>query len=329
MIEDTFAGTAIADVRSAFTAAIRTTLGFAPNAGAIIPGRFVRFSTRERGPDDAGYAKLYEDQQGGVFGDMRTGIFERWTAQRNRVMSCAQRIELVRAIEASKQAQKAQQRAKWTNNRALIAHMLDQTVPIERGDPVARYLAGRGLDLWPLPSCLRVHRGLSYFDGGNKIGVFPAMIAPVISVDGSVVTLHRTYVTDEGRKAPVASPKKLMPANGPLSGAAIPLGRPKAGVVGIAEGIETALAVRCASNIPTVAAYCASNLASWCWPAGARHIMIFSDNDAAGHNAATKLMRRAVASRIGVQILTPSTAGADWADVWAQREMTTAEGVLS
>ena len=56
------------------------------------------------------------------------------------------------------------------------------------------------------------------------------------------VALHRTYLTADGRKADVPSVKKLTGAAGPLAGACIPLHKPARGCIGIAEGIETALA---------------------------------------------------------------------------------------
>ena len=80
------------------------------------------------------------------------------------------------------------------------------------------------------------------------------------------------------------SVKKLTGAAGPLAGACIPLFKPAHGCIGIAEGIETALAAWCASGVPTVAAYCAGNLAaytgrlasgaSWCSPTPTRPALL-------------------------------------------------------
>ncbi len=66
------------------------------------------------------------------------------------------------------------------------------------------------------------------------------MIAPLIRTDGVVLALHRTYLRADGGKAPVPTVKKLTGAAGPLAGACIPLHDPQGGVIGIAEGIETA-----------------------------------------------------------------------------------------
>ena len=87
--------------------------------------------------------------------------------------------------------------------------------------------------------------------------------------DGRIVALHRTYLTDDGRKADVPTVKKLTGAPGALAGASDPARHPMRGVLGIAEGMETALAASLASGVPTVAAYCANALAGFEWPPGA------------------------------------------------------------
>ena len=86
--------------------------------------------------------------------------------------------------------------------------------------------------------------------------------------------------------------------------------------MGIAEGIETALGAWCASTVPTVASYCAGNLAKWQWPPGLQRLVIFADADKAGREAADTLRARALAAGLRCEVLTPSTAGTAWCDVW-------------
>jgi putative DNA primase/helicase len=152
------------------------------------------------------------------------------------------------------------------------------------------------------------------------------MVAPLVAPDGKTVALHRTYLTRDGKKAEVPSVKKLTATAGPLPGACIPLCKPARGVLGIAEGIETALAASFASGVPTVAAYSAGNLAAWHWPAGLQSLVVFADNDKAGAEAADTLRARALAASLRVQVLTPSEPGADWCDVWAERGAVSIEG---
>ncbi len=134
------------------------------------------------------------------------------------------------------------------------------------------------------------------------------------------MALHRTYLTADGRKADVPTVKKLTGAAGPLAGACIPLHMPAHGVIGVAEGIETALAASQASAVPTVAAYCAGALAGYLWPAGVRRLVVFADADKAGREAAAALRARALAARLRCEVLTPTAEGADWCDVWAARD---------
>ena len=94
-------------------------------------------------------------------------------------------------------------------------------------------------------------------------------------------------------------------------------------MLGIAEGIETALAARCASGVPTVAAYSAGALAGWQWPPSLRRLVIFADADPAGADAADKLRQRARAAGLAVNVMTPTTPGTDWCDVWASRKEAT------
>ena len=119
--------------------------------------------------------------------------------------------------------------------------------------------------------------------------------------------------------ADVPTVKKLTGAAGLLAGACIPLHKPVRGRIGIAEGIETALAAWCASGVPTVAAYCAGNLAAWRWPTGLQRLVIFADADSAGREASGELLARAVRAGLQTSVMTPTEPGTDWCDVWAAR----------
>jgi phage/plasmid primase-like uncharacterized protein len=302
-----------------FRAALLACLRHAPEV--IEPGRFHRFATSDRRSDTAGWCKLFDDLRGGVFGCYRQGISEAWSATDRATMTREQRAELARQVMAATAEREAQQRQQWADNAQRIAQVWAQCVPLVPGDACTPYLKRRGFGgVWPLPATLRLHRGLSYWHGGDKLGTFPAMVAPLVAPNGRTVALHRTYLTADGRKADVPTIKKLSGAAGPLAGACIPLHKPVAGVLGIAEGIETALAGWCASGVPTVSAYCAGNLAAWRWPGGVQRLVIFADADKAGREAADTLRARALAAGLRAEVLTPTQPGADWCDVWAGRD---------
>ena len=302
-----------------FRSAIMRSLGRAPEL--IEPGRFHRFATSERRGDDAGWCKLFDDLRGGMFGCYRRGISETWCAADRTALTREQRAELARQVSAATAEREAQQRSQWTENAQRIEKLWAQCVSPTRGDPVAQYLRRRGLaDTWPLPEVLRLHRALPYWNGAEKLGTFPAMVAPLVTPEGHIVSLHRTYLTTDGNKADVPTPKKLTGAAGPLTGACIPLQKPMQGRIGIAEGIETALAAWAGSGVPTVAAYCANALAGYLWPAGVRRLVIFADADKAGREAAQALQSRARAGGLRYDVLCRPTEGNDWADVWAARD---------
>lgn len=316
------------DSASRFRAAIIGTLGRAPDV--IEPGVLLRFATSNKHGDDAGWCRLFDDQRGGVFGCHRSGVSETWQAEREQPMTRKQRAERARHVEQANAERERAQREQWAVNAHRIARLWSQCAPLEPGDSVATYLKHRGLGgVWPLPACLRLHRALPYWRDGEPIGTFPAMVAPLTAPDGRVVALHRTYLTTDGRKADVRYPKKLTGAAGPLAGASIRLHEPLRGILGVAEGIETALAASLASGVPTVAAYCASGLAGFVWPAGVQRLLIFADADKAGREAADTLRARALAARLRCEVLTPSDQGADWCDAWAQRGAVTIEGATA
>ncbi|MBI5269477.1 MAG: toprim domain-containing protein [Burkholderiales bacterium] len=306
------------DLCQAFRGAILAVLGHAPDV--IEPGRLHRFTTNGRRGDSAGWCRLFEDLRGGVFGCHRQGLQQTWHVADQAGMPWLQRADLQRQIKHLAAKRAAQQGQQWAANAARLAAIWAECIPLTPGDPAALYLQRRGLgDVWPVPTVLRLHRAMAYWHGPEKLGTFAAMVAPIVAPDGRTVALHRTYLTGDGRKADVPSPKKLTATAGPLAGACIALHEPAQGCIGIAEGIETALAAWRASSVPTLASYCAGNLAAWQWPPHTRRLVIFADADEPGRAAAQALKARAAAARLRCEVLTPNKPGADWCDVWAER----------
>ena len=309
----------MADTSDDFMVAMRAALGPAAILPERIdPGRWHRFSTNGGRSDTAGWCMLFPDMRAGVFGCYRAGVSDFWSMRSRESITPTERAELRQQVQQAQAERAAEQRQRWAVNADRIGRVWAECRPLAQGDPVATYLQRRGIrDAWPLPACLRLHHGLSYWHEGSSLGEFPAMVAPIVAPDGRVVALHRTYLTRDGWKADVPTVKKLSEAAGPLAGAAIPLHTPQGGRLGIAEGIETALAACCASGVPTVAAYCADNLARWRWPGGVSRLVVFADADPAGLKAADDLVGRAGRAGLHAEALAPSAPGADWADVWA------------
>ena len=201
---------------------------------------------------------------------------------------------------------------------------------IDRLTAVWRYLCARGLgDLVPSRELRFVERLACWevpdeqnIDGAAKarlVGEFPAMLARLTNAEGKFITLHRTYLTADGSKAPVHSAKKL--ASGAVENGVIRL-YPAGGVVCLAEGIETALSVHALTGLPAWSVVSLSGMKRFgpeTIPDGVRTIRICGDNDRsyAGAAGAYELASRLRRSRpeLEVSVHIPQAAGTDWNDV--------------
>lgn len=190
-------------------------------------------------------------------------------------------------------------------------------------DPVIRYLQSRGFVMGRrlFSTELRSHPRLDYWEtqkgDSPYIQWWPAMIARVSDESGSLVSLHRTYLTETGEKAPVSAQKKL--ASGSCENGLIRLFEPTE-ELGIAEGIETALAARALFRIPVWSAVSVGGFQNLKRiPEGVKSITVFGDNDtsfsgqAGAWTLAARLRRDYPDLQVAVEI--PKKAGADWNDV--------------
>ena len=164
-----------------------------------------------------------------------------------------------------------------------------ETVPLKhvKATPVRNYLESRALTniLGNPPAPLQAHPSLPYWDNGQMLGTYPAMVALFNRADGTPCTLHVTWLRHDGcAKAPVPSPKKILgvPVKGATKGGAIQLYAPENGVLGVAEGIESALSLRLLKKIPVWASFCADNLKYIHLPKNLRELYIGVDIDASG-----------------------------------------------
>jgi phage/plasmid primase-like uncharacterized protein len=195
-----------------------------------------------------------------------------------------------------------------------------------QAEPARKYLESRGITISPGILGLRYHSSLAYFsEEGQDQGRYPGLVGMLTDGKGQTVTLHRIYLTQDGRKAPVAFPKKTMPypSDRNLTGAAVRLG-PVADLLGIAEGIETALAVTQATGMVCWATTSATLMAKIVLPAKVKRVVVWGDHDTtkekAGQNAAVRLAARLTEEgrKAIVEIPPPPPPGcksSDWADV--------------
>lgn len=203
---------------------------------------------------------------------------------------------------------------KKTDPAIRINRVVADLLPVSSINPVRKYLQGRGLKQIPAAK-LRLHPGLRYYEQGEHLGTYPAMVASLRHADGSLATLHITHLTEAGDKAPVPAVKKMLPPIKPLAGASIQLTDvyPE---MAVAEGIETAIAVMNKYKIPCWAAANAGLMSQVVLPGTVKRLTIYGDNDNnfAGHKAAYTLANRMALSGVEVQVVFPEQAGSDFAD---------------
>lgn len=196
--------------------------------------------------------------------------------------------------------------------RRLLNQLWQSSVPVEPDCPVGWYLTNRVPGWRNCPDLRFAERAPVPANAGG--GVSPAMLAMVRDCKtGNPVTIHRTFLTLAGTKADMPNPRALMPGDLPE---AVAVQLSKAGeTLGIAEGIETALAAQAKFDVPCHAAINAGFLAKWQPPEGVRKVVIFGDCDGnyTGQAAAYTLAHR-LSRKLQVEVRIPGQFGTDWAD---------------
>ncbi|MFM0011648.1 DUF7146 domain-containing protein [Paraburkholderia sediminicola] len=146
------------------------------------------------------------------------------------------------------------------------------------------YLEARHCRVPPRDADLRWHPSLRHPCGYEG----PALIALVTdAVTAEPISLHRTWIRDDGRKADLEYPRLLLGDGHRKQGGVIRLWPDDAVTtgLGIAEGIETALSLAHGFT-PVWALIDAGNLAAFPHLPGIQTLMIGSDNDPTGSKAA-------------------------------------------
>lgn len=195
---------------------------------------------------------------------------------------------------------------------AAVKRIWEESRKIERGDPAWLYLNRRtGIDI--APSCLRFHPSLIWQEDGQRHR-FPALVCAFVGSDGIGSGIQRIYLTEDGRKAQVKPSKKTLAAK-PLQGGSVRLFRADQ-YLGIAEGVETAIASSIRFGVPVWSALSANLLEQWSPPSGVSGVTVFGDNDESftGQAAAFNLAKRLRKSGLAVTVRIPDKTGKDWAD---------------
>jgi hypothetical protein len=143
---------------------------------------------------------------------------------------------------------------------------------------------------------------------------FPAMIALFLAGDRRRLGVQATFLDPRGDGKARVSPPRWNYA--PLRDGAVRLGAASA-EMGVAEGVETALAAMELTGIPTWACLGAGRMASVAVPTGVRRLHIFADNDKPGIEGADKAVE--AHPNLEIVIHRPRENFGDFADVTADR----------
>lgn len=150
------------------------------------------------------------------------------------------------------------------------------SLPSVRGTDGEHYLQNRGIFKMP-------RRGMRYSggqwdrDAGRMV---PALYSIASNEYGEPVFLHLTYI-ESGEKADVPVQKKMHSLHDYPGSVAVKLSE-STEVLGICEGIESALSAESIYKVPTWSTLTASIMQKFRAPTGVRTLYIFADNDRNG-----------------------------------------------
>ena len=206
-----------------------------------------------------------------------------------------ERFERAARAEAIVMAQ-----AQWRAARSII------------GTPAELYLRSRGI-VEPMPPTIRFGRVPVWRDkkNGRNGRRFPALIAACQDVAGKVVGVQRIYLTEDGRKAPMANPKLSL---GKVRGCALRLG-PPAREIRVCEGPEDGLTIRQRYPGPPVWVSLGTGALPFIdFPDEVEDITIMGDNNVAGRAAVGAGIEAYEAKGRAARGAYPGEAFKDWND---------------
>lgn len=258
-----------------FRDAIRSA-GYEPPAD-IIPGKFHRFSANGKRSDTAGFCKMFDDAQGGIFGDFRNGVTHEWQIQRKHELSPAERQEWHRKIEQAKAEREAEAERLRQAAQAKAQHIWDSSPPADDSHP---YLVRKGV---------KAHNLRQSGD---------AIVVPIKDTNGTLYSLQ--FIDPEGNKRFLTG--------GRIRGCYSGIGKPTDRIV-VAEGYATAASIHESTGHAVAIAFNAGNLEPVCLELRKRfpdlQMIVSADNDVntPGNPGMTKATK--AANQVGAVVVAP------------------------
>jgi hypothetical protein len=268
------------------------------------PGRslFVRLTGPESGKGAAG---KWTDAATGEHGDLLDVIRESCGfVDFHDVIGEARRFLSLPRPQPSPRCHTRKQPPLPTGSPESARRLFAMSQPIA-GTLAETYLRKRGIAALHEIRALRFHPRCYYRpDADAPTEAWPALIAAVTDLAGSITGAHRTWLDPSSHdKAPVDTPRRAM---GHLLGHGVRFGV-AADVMAAGEGLETMLSLRSAlPALPILAALSANHLAAILFPATLRRLYVARDRDPAGDLAVATLTERAQSAGIEALTLTPA-----------------------
>lgn len=154
--------------------------------GDIQPGKLHRFpGIGKRKSNRAGWCLLFEDEQGGLFGDWSSGLSETWWANRFEPLLDADRRAFARRIEAARQQANAERQKRRAAAMARAAEIWGSSAPADNDHPYLR------------------HKQIQTHGARSHNG---ALVVPIVDFAGALNSLQ--FIGQDGRKRLLAGGRK-------------------------------------------------------------------------------------------------------------------------
>lgn len=199
----------------------------------------------------------------------------------------------------------------WRRQQAL--RIWDEARPLI-GTPAETYLRRRRIAL--LPRALRFHPRTP-LGQGDDVEFRPAMIAALhdggLHDEGRFIAIQRTFFDrDDARRArDLADPRMTL---GRPERAAVMLGTATS-ILGLAEGVETAISAMILFGIPVWATLGSERLHQIAIPGRVSRLVLFPDNDVAGEIGVAEALESYAMPGRDIDIEFPPNGYKDWNDV--------------
>lgn len=167
-----------------------------------------------------------------------------------------------------------------------------------------------------LSRCLTSHSAQLRFHPRVQLGpssdatFHPALLAAVRD-DTGLLAVHRTFLDPIGIKAKMVNPKRLL--GNPGTGA-VRIGQPGR-VLGLAEGVETALAASRIHGFPVWAILGNERFGMVTIPSHVERLVLLADNDTGGKRATMLALTGQQRPGLSIEIIAPPDGINDWCDV--------------